>query len=102
MGGLSPYELLAVGLVSFIAALFVPEIHVWFSPSDDWRFVGGQFTRCYKGPEIILALVPKRAERNRHQINDVVVDLVGISQLVLELACSEYVSRRENITCESN
>jgi hypothetical protein len=48
------------GLLSFIAALFVPEIHVWFSPSDDWRFVGGQFTRFYKGPEIILALAPKK------------------------------------------
>ena len=26
---------------------------------DDWRFVGGQFTRFYKGPEIILARAPK-------------------------------------------
>jgi len=47
------------GWLNFVAALFVPEIHAWFSPSDDWRFVGGKFTRFYKGPEIILALVPK-------------------------------------------
>jgi len=47
------------GWLNFVAALFVPEIHAWFSPSDDWRFVGGKFTRFYKGPEIILALAPK-------------------------------------------
>ena len=47
------------GWLNFAAALFVPEIHAWFSPQDDWRFIGGQFTRFYKGPEIILAGVPK-------------------------------------------
>ena len=48
------------GWLNFVAALFVPEIRAWFSPSDDWRFIGGQFTRFYKRPEIILALVPKK------------------------------------------
>jgi hypothetical protein len=47
------------GWLNFAAALFLPEIHAWFSLKDDWRFVGGQFTRFYKGPEIILAGVPK-------------------------------------------
>lgn len=47
------------GWLSFVAALFVPEIRTWFSPSDEWRFVGAKFTRFYKGPEIILARVPK-------------------------------------------
>jgi hypothetical protein len=41
------------GWLNFVAALFAPEIHAWFSPSDDWRLVGGKFTRFYKGPEII-------------------------------------------------
>jgi hypothetical protein len=50
------------GWLNFVAALFVPEIRAWFSPSDDWRFVGGKFTRFYKGPEIILALVPKTGQ----------------------------------------
>jgi len=45
------------GWLNVVAALFVPEIRAWFSPSDDWRFVGGNFTRFYKGPMIILALV---------------------------------------------
>ena len=47
------------GWLNFVTALFAPQIHAWFSPSDDWRFVGGKFTRFYKGPEIILALSPK-------------------------------------------
>lgn len=47
------------GWLNFVAALFVPEIHAWFSPSDDWRFVGGKFRRFYKGPEIVLALVSR-------------------------------------------
>jgi hypothetical protein len=51
------------GWLNLVIAPFVPEIRVWFSPSDDWRFVGGQFTRFYKGPEIILALVPKTAHK---------------------------------------
>jgi len=51
------------GWLNLVVAPFVPEIRVWFSPSDDWRFVGGQFTRFYKGPEIILALVPKTAHK---------------------------------------
>jgi hypothetical protein len=51
------------GWLNFVAALFVPEIHAWFSPPDDWRFVGAQFTRFYKGPEIILALAPKMGRK---------------------------------------
>jgi hypothetical protein len=47
------------GWLNFVVALFVPEIHAWFSPPDDWRFIGAQFTRFYKGPEVILAAVPK-------------------------------------------
>jgi hypothetical protein len=50
------------GWLNFVAALMVPAIHAYFSPSDDWRFVGGKFTRFYKGPEIILALVPKTGQ----------------------------------------
>jgi len=50
------------GWLNFFAAPFVPEIRAWFSPSDDWRFVGAKFTRFYKGPEIILARVPKTGQ----------------------------------------
>jgi hypothetical protein len=51
------------GWLSFVTALMVPAIHAYFSPSDHWRFVGGKFTRFYKGPEIILALVPKTGQK---------------------------------------
>jgi hypothetical protein len=30
------------GWLDFIIAPFVPEMSAWFSPADDWRFVGGQ------------------------------------------------------------
>jgi len=50
------------GLLNVVAALFVPEIRAWFSPSEDWRFVGGKFTRFYKGPEMILARVPETGQ----------------------------------------
>lgn len=47
------------GWLNLLIAPFVPEIRAWFIPTDDWRFVGGQFTRFYKGPQILLVLVPK-------------------------------------------
>jgi hypothetical protein len=50
------------GWLNFVATLFVPEIRAWFNPTDDWRFVGGKFTRFYKGPEIIMALVQKTGQ----------------------------------------
>jgi hypothetical protein len=46
------------GWLNLVVAPFVPDIRAWFSPSDDWHFVGGEFTRYYKGPQIILARVP--------------------------------------------
>jgi hypothetical protein len=58
------------GWLNFILALFVPEIHAWFSPSQDWRFVGGKFTRFYKGPEIILALMSKIVKRDGDKASD--------------------------------
>lgn len=46
------------GWLDFVIAPFVPKIHAWFNPADSWNFVGGQFTRYYKGPQIILARIP--------------------------------------------
>jgi hypothetical protein len=43
------------GWLDFLIAPFVPEMHAWFNPTDHFHFVGGQFTRFYKGPQIILA-----------------------------------------------
>jgi hypothetical protein len=52
------------GWLNLILSIFVPEIRAWFSPSMDWRFVGGRFTRYYGGPEIILVLIPKAEQKN--------------------------------------
>jgi hypothetical protein len=46
------------GWIDLVIAPFVPKMHAWFNPTDGWNFVGGQFTRYYKGPQIILARVP--------------------------------------------
>ncbi len=47
-----------LGWVDFLISPFVPKMHAWFNPADSWNFVGGQLTRYYKGPQIILARVP--------------------------------------------
>jgi hypothetical protein len=43
------------GWLDYLIAPFVPEMHAWFSPSDDFHFVGAEFSRFYKGPQVILA-----------------------------------------------
>jgi hypothetical protein len=53
------------GWLNLIVAPFVPEIHAWFDPSWNSHFVGGEFTRFYKGPQIILARVPTAAADKR-------------------------------------
>ena len=50
----------AFGWLDVVIAPFVPKIRAWFNPADDWNFVGGQFTRYYKGPPIML--VKKRLD----------------------------------------
>jgi hypothetical protein len=44
-----------LGWLGYVVAPFLPEMHAWFSPTDGFDFVGGQFTRFYRGPEIIIA-----------------------------------------------
>jgi hypothetical protein len=43
------------GWLNYVIAPFLPEMHAWFSPAPDFPLVGGQFSRFYKGPEIIIA-----------------------------------------------
>ncbi len=42
------------GWLDYLIAPFLPEMHAWFSPANDLELVGAQFSRYYKGPEIIL------------------------------------------------
>jgi hypothetical protein len=53
------------GWLDLVVAPFVPKMHAWFNPRDDWNFVGGIMTRYYRGPEIILARVPPSASAPR-------------------------------------
>ncbi len=52
------------GWLDYLIAPFVPRMHAWFSPADDFHLVGAKFSRYYKGPEIILA---RRSEQ--HEMN---------------------------------
>ena len=45
------------GWLNVLVAPFVPEIRPWFNPASDWDFVGGDFSRFYKGPQVVLVRV---------------------------------------------
>jgi hypothetical protein len=42
------------GWLNVIIAGFVPKLHAWFDPNDEWAFVGDEAARYYKGPPIML------------------------------------------------
>lgn len=42
------------GWINILIAPFVPKLHAWFDPHDDWTFVGSEAARYYKGPPIML------------------------------------------------
>jgi hypothetical protein len=44
-----------LGWLDYIIAPFLPEMHAWFSPSDNFHLVGEEYTRFYKGPKVIIA-----------------------------------------------
>jgi len=43
------------GWLNYVIAPFLPEMHAWFSAAPSFPLVGGEFSRYYKGPEIIIA-----------------------------------------------
>jgi hypothetical protein len=45
------------GWVNVLIAPFVPKLHAWFDPGEDWDFVGSESARYYKGPPIMLVKV---------------------------------------------
>jgi hypothetical protein len=45
------------GWFNVVVAPFIPDIRAWFNPADDWSFAGGEFTRYYQGPQIILTRI---------------------------------------------
>ena len=53
------------GWLNMLIAPFVPLIDVWFDPSKDWEFVGSEFYRYYKGPEIIFVRIIAAANHDK-------------------------------------
>jgi hypothetical protein len=43
-----------LGWLSAVLAPFLPQLRAWFDPSDHWMFVGGEFSRYFRGPRIML------------------------------------------------
>jgi hypothetical protein len=42
------------GWLNTVLAPFVPELRAWFDPSDNWTLAGGEFSRYFRGPRIML------------------------------------------------
>ena len=43
-----------LGWLGTVIAPFLPELRAWFDPSDNWTLAGGEFSRYYRGPRIML------------------------------------------------
>jgi hypothetical protein len=43
-----------LGWLDVVVAPFLPELRAWFDPSDNWTLAGGEFSRYFRGPGIIL------------------------------------------------
>lgn len=42
------------GWLDYVLAPFLPEMHLWFDPANGVQLAGAQYSRYYRGPEIIL------------------------------------------------
>jgi hypothetical protein len=47
-----------LGALNFLIAPFLPTMDAWFSPADNWNYVGGEFDRYYRGPHVLTVRVP--------------------------------------------
>jgi hypothetical protein len=43
-----------LGWLNAVIGPLLPQLRAWFDPSRNWVFVGGQFSRYYRGPRITL------------------------------------------------
>jgi hypothetical protein len=43
-----------LGWMSTLVAPWLPRLRAWFDPLDNWSFVGGEFSRFFQGPRIML------------------------------------------------
>jgi hypothetical protein len=47
-----------LGALNFLIAPFLPTMDAWFSPADNWNYVGGEFDRYFRGPHVLTVRVP--------------------------------------------
>ena len=47
-----------VGALNLLIAPFLPTMDAWFSPADNWNYVGGEFDRYFRGPHVLTVRVP--------------------------------------------
>jgi len=43
-----------LGWLDAVLAPFLPQLRAWFDPSDNWTLAGGEFSRYFRGPHIML------------------------------------------------
>ena len=47
-----------LGALSLLIEPFLPTMDAWFSPADNWNYVGGEFDRYFRGPHVLTVRVP--------------------------------------------
>ena len=47
-----------LGALNLLIAPFLPTMDAWFSPADNWSYVGGEFDRYFRGPHVLTVRVP--------------------------------------------
>jgi hypothetical protein len=43
-----------LGWLGSVLSPLLPQLKAWFDPSDNWAFAGGEFSRYFRGPRIML------------------------------------------------
>jgi hypothetical protein len=57
-----------LGWLDAVVAPFLPQLRAWFDPSDHWRLAGGEFSRYFRGPRIMLVReVPAEFRKGEEQ-----------------------------------
>ena len=46
-----------LGVLNLLIAPFLPTMDAWFSPADNWNYVGGEFDRYFQGPHVLTVRV---------------------------------------------
>jgi hypothetical protein len=63
-----------LGWLGALIAPFLPQLRAWFDPSNNWTLAGGEFSRYFRGPRIMLVReVPaelKNAENRKETSGD--------------------------------